>query len=158
MAITVKDKINTLGCCSQPIHHELHWLWIPEPVTFKLCMLVHRCLEGTAPPYLSSCFNSSLMLLLIVFCNCLQLFSSLFLHPLINTGRQVVLCCRSTSLEQSAHARSKFLNTLSFLMRNYNTSLCELLLTILHHIQLPIVAFTDSFLFHFFYLPFSGSI
>ena len=32
---------------------EFHWLRIPERVTFKVCTLVYRCLEGTAPPCLS---------------------------------------------------------------------------------------------------------
>ena len=36
-----------------PILRELHWVRIPERITFKLCTLVYRCLEGIAPPYLS---------------------------------------------------------------------------------------------------------
>ena len=32
--------------------HELHWLRVPERVTFRLCVLVYRCLHGTAPTYL----------------------------------------------------------------------------------------------------------
>ena len=30
----------------------LHWLNVPAMVTFKLCLLAHRCLHGSAPPYL----------------------------------------------------------------------------------------------------------
>ena len=30
----------------------LHWLDIPARVTFKLCLLAHQCLHGSAPPYL----------------------------------------------------------------------------------------------------------
>jgi len=35
-----------------PLLHELHWLRVPERVTFRLCVLAYRCL-GTAPPYLA---------------------------------------------------------------------------------------------------------
>jgi len=38
---------------SQILHHELHWLNVPDRVFFKLTVLVHRCLNGRAPPYLS---------------------------------------------------------------------------------------------------------
>jgi len=30
---------------------ELHWLRVPERVTFRLCVLVYRCLHGTAPSF-----------------------------------------------------------------------------------------------------------
>ena len=36
-----------------PILRELHWLRIPERISFKLCSLVYRSLDGTAPSYLS---------------------------------------------------------------------------------------------------------
>jgi len=32
---------------------DLHWLDIPERVSYKLCLLTHRCLLGKAPVYLS---------------------------------------------------------------------------------------------------------
>ena len=35
------------------IHQDLHWLDIPERVSYKLCLLTHRCLLGKAPVYLS---------------------------------------------------------------------------------------------------------
>jgi len=38
---------------SQILHDELHWLNVPDQVFFKLAVLVHRCLNGRAPPYLS---------------------------------------------------------------------------------------------------------
>ena len=31
----------------------LHWLRVPERVKFKLCVLMHRCLTGAAPRYLT---------------------------------------------------------------------------------------------------------
>jgi len=36
------------------IHTELHWLDVPDRVTYKLGLLLHRCLQGTctAPKYL----------------------------------------------------------------------------------------------------------
>jgi len=36
-----------------PLLRELHWLRVPERVTFRLCVLVYRCLHGTAPAYLA---------------------------------------------------------------------------------------------------------
>jgi len=35
------------------IHQDLHWLDIPERVSYKHCLLTHRCLLGKAPVYLS---------------------------------------------------------------------------------------------------------
>ena len=32
---------------------ELHWLQVPERIQFRLCVLVYRCLNGTAPSYLA---------------------------------------------------------------------------------------------------------
>jgi len=32
---------------------DLHWLWSPERIDFKLAVLVYRCLHGLAPQYLS---------------------------------------------------------------------------------------------------------
>ena len=34
-------------------HNILHWLDVPERVTFKLCMTVYKCLLGMGPIYLS---------------------------------------------------------------------------------------------------------
>ena len=34
------------------LHTELHWLNVPEQVTYKLCIMVHSCLQGQAPQYL----------------------------------------------------------------------------------------------------------
>ena len=36
-----------------PLLRELHWLRVPERVTFRLCVLAYRCLHGTAPTYLA---------------------------------------------------------------------------------------------------------
>jgi len=38
---------------SRLMHQNLHWLDIPERVSYKLCLLTHRCLLGKAPVYLS---------------------------------------------------------------------------------------------------------
>src|SRR5260221_14470919 len=35
------------------LRDDLHWLRIPQRITYKLCTLVHRCLSGAAPAYLS---------------------------------------------------------------------------------------------------------
>jgi len=36
-----------------PLLVNLHWLHVPECIQYKLCVLVHRCLNGAAPQYLS---------------------------------------------------------------------------------------------------------
>jgi len=40
-----------------PLLRELHWLRVPERITFKLASLVFRCLNGTAPVYLADSIN-----------------------------------------------------------------------------------------------------
>jgi len=35
-----------------PLLRDLHWLKVPERVTYKLAVTVYRCLHGMAPPYL----------------------------------------------------------------------------------------------------------
>jgi len=37
----------------QILHDQLRWLDVPDWVLFKLAVIVHRCLNGRAPPYLS---------------------------------------------------------------------------------------------------------
>jgi len=39
-----------------PLLLELHWLRVPERVTFRLCVLAYRCLHGTALSYLAASF------------------------------------------------------------------------------------------------------
>ena len=36
---------------------ELHWLQVSEPITFRLAVLVYRCLHGLAPLYLAAFFT-----------------------------------------------------------------------------------------------------
>ena len=36
-----------------PLLRELHWLKVTERIQFRLCVLTHCCLHGTAPPYLA---------------------------------------------------------------------------------------------------------
>jgi len=35
-----------------PLLVDLHWLWMAERIQYKLCVLVYRCLHGSAPCYL----------------------------------------------------------------------------------------------------------
>jgi len=35
---------------------ELHWLSFPERINYKLALLVFKCLNGLAPPYLACAF------------------------------------------------------------------------------------------------------
>ena len=38
----------------QPLLRRLHWLRVPERMSFLLAVLVYRCLNGSAPGYLAS--------------------------------------------------------------------------------------------------------
>ena len=40
-----------------PLLQQLHWLSVPERVTFKLCVMVYRCLHGIGPEYFSEDFK-----------------------------------------------------------------------------------------------------
>ena len=35
-----------------PLLQQLHWLSVPERVTFKLCVMAYRCLHGIGPEYI----------------------------------------------------------------------------------------------------------
>jgi len=37
------------------LHDKLHWLDIPEWVQYKLCAMVHRCMQHKAPQYMIDC-------------------------------------------------------------------------------------------------------
>ena len=36
------------------LRDDLHWLKIPQRISYKLCTIVYRCLNGTAPEYLTN--------------------------------------------------------------------------------------------------------
>ena len=36
-----------------PLLHDLHWLWVPERILFRLCVLMYCCLNSTASSYLA---------------------------------------------------------------------------------------------------------
>ena len=38
----------------QLLHADLHWLDVPERIKYKVCMMMCRCLDGTAPQYLTA--------------------------------------------------------------------------------------------------------
>jgi hypothetical protein len=40
-----------------PLLRNLHWLKVPERISYRLAVLVYRCLHGTAPDYLASQFR-----------------------------------------------------------------------------------------------------
>jgi len=40
-----------------PLLQQLHWLSVPERVTFKLCIMVYRCLHRIGPEYFSEDFK-----------------------------------------------------------------------------------------------------
>jgi len=36
------------------LHADLHWPDVPQRVKYKLCMMMRRCQDGTAPQYLTA--------------------------------------------------------------------------------------------------------
>jgi len=53
-AARVITGIRKLDCgLGQILHDQLHWLYVPDRVLFKLAVTVQKCLNGRAPPYLS---------------------------------------------------------------------------------------------------------
>ena len=40
-----------------PLLRELHWLGFPERINYKLALLVFKCLNSLAPPYLACEFR-----------------------------------------------------------------------------------------------------
>ena len=38
---------------SSLLHDQLHWLYVPERIEYKLAVMIRRCLEDKAPTYLS---------------------------------------------------------------------------------------------------------
>ena len=42
---------------SDIMRRQLHWLEMPDRITFKLCTLVYRCLHGLVPRYLPDLFT-----------------------------------------------------------------------------------------------------
>jgi len=77
----------------------LHWLRLPERVKFKACVLMHRCLTGAAPRYLTE-------LAVPVASTARRRQRSVSSADLVvpnspfNHRWPCVRCCRSTSLEQ----------------------------------------------------------
>jgi len=41
------------------LHDELHWLDVPQRVTYKMGVMMYRCLNGQAHRYLADHFNTS---------------------------------------------------------------------------------------------------
>ena len=48
-----KISPNLAPNCSTRPKCNVHWLWVPEWIKFRVCVLVYRCLNGTAPSYLA---------------------------------------------------------------------------------------------------------
>ena len=45
-----------------PALMDLHWLQYPQRITYKLCMIMFKCLHGSAPAYLADyCTSTSLL-------------------------------------------------------------------------------------------------
>ena len=53
------QRLQSVLNAEAPLLHELHWLTVPERIQFRLCVLTHRCLHGTAPPYLAETLQST---------------------------------------------------------------------------------------------------
>ena len=42
-----------------PALMDLHWLPYPQRITYKLCMIMFKCLRGSAPAYLADYYTST---------------------------------------------------------------------------------------------------
>ena len=42
-----------------PLLRDLHWLRVPEQIQFRLCVLAFRCVNASAPPYLTESVRRS---------------------------------------------------------------------------------------------------
>ena len=47
-----------------PLLMDLHWLRMPQRIQYKLCILVYRCLHGSAPGYLQKIRSDAIELFL----------------------------------------------------------------------------------------------
>jgi len=45
---------------TQLLHADLHWFDVPQRIKYKLCMMMRRCQDGTAPQYLAVHWSQSL--------------------------------------------------------------------------------------------------
>ena len=97
---------------------DLHWLPYPQRISYKICLLMFKCLKGLAPAYLSISLISvlALRLLWVVLVRDLQL--------------EVILLCRDTG-------QSGVQGLLLWLVRNVGTNcrldseICRLVLRLL---------------------------
>ena len=83
-----------------PLLRDLHWLRVPERKRFRLCVLTFHCFNGTAPSHLADSI-----------CRVADVEGRRHLRSsatatLINPGRPIILCRRSTGMEQSAISRT----------------------------------------------------
>jgi len=91
---------------SRLMHQDLHLLGIPERVSYKLCLLTHRCLLGKAPVYLSD-YCTPVLYCIPSCCTTAPAFSRSSLAGGSSTAAQHVRpsgirCCWSDDLQCSA--------------------------------------------------------
>ena len=43
--------------CATPCLHQLHWLPVEQRITFKVLVTIYKCVNHTAPDYLSTIFS-----------------------------------------------------------------------------------------------------
>ena len=49
----ISDTRKSDQCLKRLLHDDLHWLDVPQRVTYKLCLLVFKCLHGLAAQFLA---------------------------------------------------------------------------------------------------------
>jgi hypothetical protein len=53
-------RLSSCSSVTQLLRNRLHWLPVEQRVTFKLCTLAYKCINGLAPSYLANmCLNVS---------------------------------------------------------------------------------------------------
>jgi len=111
----------------QPLLRRIHWLRMPERISFRLAVVVYRCLHGSAADYLASDLQRVTP----------QRTSTTVFFDYISTGRSTHCvfyhwqpdltsdCC--IGLEQSAGVRPVISVVASFLQQTENRTFCLVL-------------------------------
>ena len=76
---------------------ELHWLRVPQRIQFRLCVLVHLCLHGSAPAYLAERFHRTTE---VSACRCLRSTDNLSL--IIQSTRRSTLGDRAFPVDRKS--------------------------------------------------------
>ena len=109
----------------------LYWLWAPERITFKLCLLMYNAMNGLALSYLQElCVSVSSVTTRVALYTLRSPWWSCGITDKTTTWHAVILCHRSCRLEQSMDRHSNCVDTCklqtlnSILRHEYRVLIC----------------------------------